>query len=687
MKPIIIKELREQFKVALLGLAVLAVMLVLAVQSSSEQTVRAAFSQGYNSGDGLQPLLSKSVLIQVAFFCAIFGALLGWLQIRAESHPDLWAFLVHRPIPRRTILRGKVVSGLLLYTAAAGLPLLGLVAIVSTPGRVAAPFEWAMALPLTAIFFSGIVYYFAGLLTGLRKARWFASRGFGLGLGVAASVALFTVPEFWHALLILAGSAGILVLAVSGSFQTGGYYQTQPWHGKLALTLASLVSASFLVALACALLASAISPQRHYSWSQYQLIKDGRMVKITQHQEGGGLDEADIVDLSGIPLLDEKTGRKMKAKELSPRYANGLSATVDFGDQPLKPRQIRQNYSEATRFFSPWRVLEKTIWYLTADGRLVAYHGITRRLVGILNSPGSAGAGAADDARFLRPQDYSWGYLRDYTQPEVLASARTAYLVDLEKISLKPLFTATNDDSIGAFSSGSWNSVSPLHDLALIVTRQSIQLLNLEGKSLLRVPFEPAAPSYPSVSVYPFDLTNGYAVRWEPDYLLNKAAGGKFPSQVKWLQADGTVRQSMTLPKLPPPQQEGWAERLLVPLVPPAVPFYAWDEPGPIWHWLRLGPALVCALLGWWFGRRNNLSRKANFGWGLFHLLFGVPGLLAFLAVQEWPPKESCPSCKKLRAVDRERCQHCGASFPPPAKNGTEIFEPLTAHWNSLAKP
>jgi hypothetical protein len=34
-------------------------------------------------------------------------------------------------------------------------------------------------------FLTGIAYYFAGLLTGLRQARWYASRSFGLGLAIA----------------------------------------------------------------------------------------------------------------------------------------------------------------------------------------------------------------------------------------------------------------------------------------------------------------------------------------------------------------------------------------------------------------------------------------------------------------------------------------------------------------------
>jgi hypothetical protein len=89
--------------------------------------------------------------------------------------------------------------------------------------------------------------------------------------------------------------------------------------------------------------------------------------------------------------------------------------------------------------------------------------------------------------------------------------------------------------------------------------------------------------------------------------------------------------------------------------------------------------AFVCLPIGWWLGRRYHLSPAAQAGWAVFQLLFGVPGLLAFLSVQEWPVRESCPNCKKLRVVDRGRCEHCGALFAPPEKTGTEVFAPLKA--------
>ena len=170
MKALFVKELREQFKVALLGLLIFAALLFFGYRETTEALLQ-MINGGYVGNNSLQPLLSMTVLSATAIFCAIFGALLGWLQIRAEKHGDLWAFLIHRPITRTRIFAAKLLAGLCLYSLAAGLPMLALVILVWTPGHVATPFEWAMVLPCVTLFLCGILCYFAGMLTGLRQAR------------------------------------------------------------------------------------------------------------------------------------------------------------------------------------------------------------------------------------------------------------------------------------------------------------------------------------------------------------------------------------------------------------------------------------------------------------------------------------------------------------------------------------
>lgn len=666
MKQLVLKELREQSRVALLGLAVFSVMLLLAFSASMGWLDRLAYSNGYSDAEGYQPLLSQSILTQAAFFCGIFGALLGWLQIRAEKHPDLWAFLLHRPISRTTILRSKVMSGLLLYAVAAGLPVFGFILVCSMPGKVPAPFEWRMALPLTAIFLVGVVHYFAGLLTGLRKARWYGSRGFGLGLAVMAALGVFVAREFWQALLMIVCSGAVLALAAWGSFKTGGYYRGQPGLSKVALAMASAVTVMMLMGLVIAMFQRFLWVPYDYTYSNFHLTKDGEVIKVTR----SGRDNVEVVDLSGKPVTNAD-GSKVRTKDLQGISPAGLGATGDFEEKARKG-VWKPGYAQARRFFFPWRMEEKTLWYLSRHGYLQGFDADSRREVARLAPTG----GGPDDSRFLPPPNF-YSSFQPYQMPHVMASARTAYMVNLEKRELAPFFVATNGDMIGGLAQQSFPMYPPSSNVVLIVTRESVRLMDFERRTRFVVPFEPGPPVYRGATISFLQGTNAYAVRFEPDYIANQEAGGNMPSHMQWLDSSGQVQKRMELPYLPVAQREGMAEKFLLVLLPLAFPFHPTQENFRVYEMTRVALAVVWAFVGWWLAGRANLSTRGKIGWSVFHVLFGIPGLIAFRAVQEWPAREVCPRCGKVRAVDREQCKHCGSDFAPPEKTGVEIFEPL----------
>jgi hypothetical protein len=382
------------------------------------------------------------------------------------------------------------------------------------------------------------------------------------------------------------------------------------------------------------------------------------------------------VDLEGKPLLDEKTGQKMSQTEFNQLGVIALSASYGRDQTRIA---YRNGYAINARFFAPWQMVDKGLWYLTPDGRLIGYEGKTRRLVGVLRSNERAANTAASGDFFVLPENYYYNYFSSYSKPQILASSKTAYLVNLETRTFKPFFIATNDDEIGGYN-GNISASLP----ALLVTRKYIRVLDSEGKTQLEVPYEPTYPAYPRINVYLLTVTNTYAVQFNTDDVLNKKSGGKLLTHVEWVDPDGKISKSMDLPKLPEPQNDNFSEKLLSVVIPPPFVGSLGDSMPRIWKSFCFFPAVICALVSWWLGRRYNFSIKARIGWGMYHLLFGIPGLLAFLAVQEWPAKESCPSCRKLRMVDREKCEHCGADFAPPETNGTEIFEPLTTHGTGL---
>jgi hypothetical protein len=140
MKTLIWKEWKENATVATIAL-VGAVVLLVGLGITYMSAVR-ALATGVLRGDFVQPLVSEIFLLPATWFCALFGGVLGWLQIQHERHRDLWAFLVHRPMTRTQIVLAKSLAGIALYVAGTCLPLL--LFVFGCASCLVAPFEWAM---------------------------------------------------------------------------------------------------------------------------------------------------------------------------------------------------------------------------------------------------------------------------------------------------------------------------------------------------------------------------------------------------------------------------------------------------------------------------------------------------------------------------------------------------------------
>jgi len=125
---------------------------------------------------GPAPIMDYGFLFFVSLFAALFGALLGFLQLYPESQGDKRSLLLHRPLSRSHIFFGKVIAGVGLYLLALGLPLACEVGLAAAPGFISQPFSWRMVLPWLADSLTGFVYYFAGMLMAQRPARWYGSR-------------------------------------------------------------------------------------------------------------------------------------------------------------------------------------------------------------------------------------------------------------------------------------------------------------------------------------------------------------------------------------------------------------------------------------------------------------------------------------------------------------------------------
>jgi hypothetical protein len=681
MKTLIKKDLRENLVVAAIGLLVFALLLVQAFESSTSALDNLLLNSWSVQSVTLQPLLANTLVIESAFFCALFGAVLGWFQTRNEAHRDLWAFLIHRPVTRTEIFLGKTIAGLCLYGLGAGLPLAGLVLVARLPGHVAAPFEWPMALPLVELFLGGVAGYFAGQLTGLRQARWYVSRGWGLGLAIFALISVFGYEDCWKSWATLALAIGVLALAAWGAYQSGGLYDGQPlpakWGLIAALTVGCVLVMYAVVGLLVVLFLSPLT-RTPYAYSSYVMTRDGTIYKTTSH--GGKTDT--IEDLAGHPLTDPKTGRKLEYKEFQPRLAYGPSIFNRFG-----AKSIGNPLRNGAAFFTLWSISDKTLWYLDRHGKLVGFDGRTRKYVGAIEAPGDP---------FLPGGNYGYYYSAYNDTPRnFIPTATTVYRVDFEERSLKPVLTLTNDE-IGGYESQQQNygtietpdSVFIGQDF-FFSTRQAVYFLDKTGNVVFKTPYGPGFAQYPRVVLSQLkskeSMTNRFAVWFYPDYEQNSHAGWKLPVQVEWLGTNGLgVIKTMDLPTLYHDSPPDWSDKLAEVFVAPAaaLPEMAYrhfqHESAGYPHREGLPLAVLSAIATWLLVRRYHFPTAAAAGWTVFALLFGLFGLLVLICAQEWPARETCPSCQRRRMVNRENCEHCAAPFPPPERNGTEIFDLLT---------
>ena len=217
MVSILKKEIEENLPWAALGLLVvsLAFYAWLAYRETGFLSLFGS-SRSYYPSD--LPLLSQSLLSYTTAVYAIFGAALGMLQTIPESIRGTYPFLVQRPVRRGRVLLGKVLAGAAMYSVAGGVPLLVAVIWVAIPGHYASPFRIAMAGAVFADFLCGLVFYMAGVLTGVRRARWYGTRLAGLGFALIVMFLAHGMSKFLAAVAIEIAGAAVLLWAAYAAF-------------------------------------------------------------------------------------------------------------------------------------------------------------------------------------------------------------------------------------------------------------------------------------------------------------------------------------------------------------------------------------------------------------------------------------------------------------------------------------
>jgi hypothetical protein len=656
MTSILFKELRENAKWALLILLGLSLLMIYYISFATEP-----------------PLVNGPVqaITLMGFPAAAFA--LGLLQVLQDRLRGRWAFLIHRPIGRTRVFVAKAIAGLLLYFGATALPLVVAIAWVATPGHVAAPFDWHMILPRVADLAGGVTWYFAGLLTAARNARWIGSRLFPAGLALFASfLACIDAMTLTQALLIHLLAIIILVPAAWGAFIATGGFETlsAPIRFTQGITIAAGAILAYFIAVGTTFdMLENLASRNVYYGQQYQIQKDGRIIRTVSGRYG----ISEISDLQGHPIpgltLDAAQRDRLPSTYLSlqgydPANMRWEQRVSDFGLYGTAAyTRVFNNYSGRIRWY-----------YVVARRTLEGYDGLTRLYAGCIGPNGFVPPSRPPEP-FPEPFNNQW----QYNVYDTLGVGPTsAYELDLPQRTAKLLFQTTAGDPILSASEydlrDDSTAISARYDF--VATASNVYAFQ-NGTQEFKLPLEHSYPQYWNLEIG--RLASG-------KFILNYAALSRNPQladQVLQVDARGQVVDRTELPPLEfkTPEDPKWERILATSIIPPAMTAFAiYEEPNdPDFRFPQdiielITAGSICAAAALLLLRRYDSKPSAAPIWMAICFVMAIPGLLLLIAARQSVAKESCPACRRPRLVTRDHCEHCGKPFDAPANEGIEIF-------------
>jgi hypothetical protein len=695
---------------------------------------------------GTLPLMDEGFLFFVSLVAAVFGAALGFVQIFFESSGDKRSLLLHRPLSRSRIFLGKTIAGIGLYLLALGIPFALVVGLAATSGHVAEPFLWPMTLPWLADALMGLVFYFAGMLTAQREARWYGSRCLGLAACLFCWYLVWTLPEFWQALVAIGIVGGLLALAAWGSFLTGGAYSLQPRVAKIALAATFLMGMSALCFTGKIFVGIWCWPRTDYD---YRLDRQGRVLLV--HEENGKLQS--ITDLAG------QMSEELKGERLDRHALEEITAPMARAGWP-KTRSYRNRNRSLVKYETESMPGNEIWWYVPAQGQLFGYDKQSKRLIGKFGPGGFVPPDEQPTERFKGELAHN-SRLYFSRASDYLAFPDAVYQVDFRKRLIRRLFVPSAGETV--LWASRWVDDKRKLFLAVVGTDQSVNIVDENGSRVFSAPRVYDRESYEIRCAGRLENPVRYWVWYEPAWYLGletwycrrgplRPASWTEPAWYLGLDTldtlaayvviyDSTGREISPRQEIAP--RPGFAHGI-TPRAPPPVeagPIHAWFGlatgpaelafllgainylvadvresngtqisvalqvllvttqyfiPGVRWNpnahlglvfgfaALMLMSAVVSALVCYLLARRYAFSRAQRLGWSLCGLAFGPIGLLLMLALQEWPPRVTCCSCHRPRVVTRDACEHCGAPHAAPAPDGTEIFESTATSAQSM---
>lgn len=675
MKMIIWKELRENAKWAALALGVLALAEFYALSSGK--------TGSYDLYNNLT-MCSTTFLLVTSFGCAIIGGVIGTLQILPELRRDQWASLLHRPTTRGRILWAKAAAGLSLYLIATIVPFVASAAYVATPGQFAAPLTPGMLTAGLSDILLGVVFYAGALLICLHRGPWIGARGL-TALAVAYVFVLHLNIGLPFLLPLVAAS--VLFLAAWRVMSANGAAR-----GKTAAAAMAAISLMGSCAAVHGILfgwqmlnrSGLISTMR---FEGFQIAKSGEIFIMSSN--GDGSDRV-LTDTDGKPVTDERFLDNDYGREfcqISPLTWNfGGGDAFNYPSIMRSPRQLSQYVRPLIRDYE-----SPEIWFhLVRENYFIGYDKLSRRTVGTCGKNGFLPPGSPPEPfdAPLRSSDYPSGHRFLYW------SGDSVFSVDFLDRKKSEILNAGADRIEGA---SSVSSNFEKREMVAVALDSGLRVYNSRNELLVETGYTHDPMVWRSISVGTNAANDRIYVQYARFGWLISPDTKDRTIYLDEVDLQGKVLRNYSLTTALVPPKARWQDQIeIVGTLPitalarhlagsrsPQDEFNPFMLPGhflfkamtPSQLAILLGLAVALAAAAGVHAKRSGLPVGSCWRWAAFVILFGLPGLIAFLANAKWPARTPCPSCTKKRPVESTACPSCGTGWPALPQTGTEVFD------------
>lgn len=568
----------------------------------------------------LQPLHFKHALL---LFCALGSGIgMGAIQMWLHTRKNHWTYLIHRPMPMPNIHLALSAAAISIIALGFILPFFSVVAYLDIMTNNAVDVRhYLMALDLLLIAISA--YFIMSyvmlspsklVLISLWILTYLAMRNNVAASFMLMNAAIFTILSFYMA---------------HNAFKID---RTTLSPKKPMIILASISLQPLLFILL-------VMAQGIY----YHL-------PLTMTKSHPSKDLSRDTQFAFKHLTNQQKFEKLFANSDNP-LANSLQRQLPLA-QFKSFKLTTKNEVEKGQLFTSDRSFalwddEMNLWVFSHDEMVFKGRNLkTDKLAGYLTNKGFVKtlAQVTPDSRFeFVPNIISNKYV--YTKNRL-------FLIDFEQRTITSVFQAPVNETIHG---------KPINIFDLSIIRTNNQLLLLDKTDaitadspitpLLSVRFPVAAESLISVSVS--QMTDGYLLLFSSDHFYGLKQGG---SELIYVPHEGEVTTISTLsfdehhyPRLLTEQYFTLSPivvnvldfslgRLLTPSknIPQSMKYF-WqrDYPSYIWQFCIV-MALLCALITFFIAKHLPMSHSNRWLWILLSAIGGLPGLGAFLILNDW---------------------------------------------------